>query len=106
MLHYHPTLLNFVDIYDNNEASILNYLDNTVEQMNDFLVKNPDKNILVHCFMGSSRSATIIIAYLMKYLSYTRREALAFVKAKRDMVNLNINFFKELKIYEDSLRGK
>ena len=94
-----------VDVYDNNEASILKYLDNTVDSINDFLTKNPHKNILVHCFMGSSRSATIIIAYMIKYLNYTRREALSYIKNKRDIVNLNINFFKELKKYENSLKN-
>ena len=35
------------------------YIKNIQEQ-------KPNKNILIHCYMGSSRSATILTAYLLK----------------------------------------
>ena len=50
--------------------------------------------------MGSSRSATIIIAYLIKYRGYRCRDALNFLKQKRDLVNINVDFFKQLLDYE------
>ena len=64
--------------------------------MNDFLTKNKDKGIFVHCFMGSSRSATIVIAYLIKYQNYRVRDAINYVKEKRCVVNLNVDFFNQL----------
>jgi len=50
--------------------------------------------------MGSSRSATVTIAYLMKYHNLRLRDALNFVKDKRDIVNLNVDFFKNLNQYK------
>lgn len=92
-----------VSVKDSGDSHIYNYLHDMADTINDYIVKNPDKNILIHCFMGSSRSATILIAYMMKYLNYTRRESINFLKEKRDLVNLNLNFFEDLKIYEDTL---
>ncbi len=92
-----------VSVKDSGDSHIYNYLDDMADTINNYIVKNPDKNILIHCFMGSSRSATILIAYMMKYLNYTRRESINFLKEKRDLVNLNLNFFEDLKIYEDTL---
>tara|TARA_B100001093_G_scaffold106204_1_gene98526 strand:- start:79 stop:678 length:600 start_codon:yes stop_codon:yes gene_type:complete len=81
------------DIYG---ADILCHLDSTVTKMHDFIENNPQKSVFVHCFMGSSRSATIIIAYLMKYHGYNLRDGLNFVKEKREVVNLNKDFFNQL----------
>jgi len=92
-----------VDVNDTPGQDILKYIDEIVVKMNKFLKKNPKKNILVHCFMGSSRSATIVIAYIMKYIGYRRRDALNFVKSKRDLVNINIDFFNQLSEFEKTL---
>lgn len=92
-----------INIYDNNNSYMLPYLDETVDKIHSYVRNNPDKNVLVHCFMGSSRSVTIVIAFLIKYLNFTRRSALSFIKEKRPIVNLNINFFKELKKYENNI---
>jgi len=50
--------------------------------------------VLVHCHMGVSRSATVVIAYLMKYFHMTHREAYNFVKKKRSVINPNEGFRK------------
>ena len=68
--------------------------------MHKYITDNPSKNILVHCFMGSSRSATVIIAYLIKYLNYSLIDAMQFVKTKRVVVNLNKDFYNQLEIFE------
>ena len=47
--------------------------------------------------MGSSRSASVIIYYLMKFYGKSFEDALQYVKHKRDIVNLNINFANELR---------
>ena len=74
--------------------------------MHEFIESNPQKSVFVHCFMGSSRSATIIIAYLMKYHNYNLRDALNFVKEKREVVNLNQDFFKQLSEFDKTLNNK
>ena len=77
----------------------------TSDAMHAYIEENPQKNIFVHCFMGSSRSATIIIAYLIKYHKYGLRDALNYVKEKREVVNLNQDFFKQLRQFEDALHN-
>ena len=56
--------------------------------------------------MGSSRSASILIGYMIKYMGLNRRDSLNFLKEKRPIVNLNNNFFKELGIYETNIKNK
>lgn len=95
-----------VKVEDISGADILCHLDNTVTKMHEFIESNPQKSVFVHCFMGSSRSATIIIAYLMKYHNYNLRDALNFVKEKREVVNLNQDFFKQLSEFDKTLNNK
>ena len=95
-----------VKVEDISGADILCHLDNTVKKMHEFIENNPQKSLFVHCFMGSSRSATIIIAYLMKYHNYNLRDALNFVKEKREVVNLNQDFFKQLSEFDKTLNNK
>lgn len=48
--------------------------------------------VLVHCFAGVSRSATIVIAYLMQEHGMTYNEALNYVKKQRYFINPNDGF--------------
>jgi protein-tyrosine phosphatase len=79
-------------LYDNNECSINKYLDEsfkTIKHHQD----NTSGNILVHCFMGASRSVSIVVNYIMKVMknsdgsSYTFDDALQYIKNKRPIVN-------------------
>ena len=93
-----------VSVEDKLDQDIYTFLDKTINIMDEYLTNNPEKNIFVHCFMGSSRSATVIIAYLIKFRKYTRRDALLFLKQKRHLVNINVDFFKQLKKFECNYR--
>jgi len=48
--------------------------------------------VLVHCYAGVSRSATIVIAYLMQEHNLGYYEAMTFVKRKRPEVFPNAGF--------------
>jgi protein-tyrosine phosphatase len=48
--------------------------------------------ILVHCFAGVSRSATVVIAYLMQEHGLTYHAAMKLVKSKRPFINPNEGF--------------
>lgn len=93
-----------VSVEDKLDQDIYTFLDKTINIMDKYLTDNPEKNIFVHCFMGSSRSATVIIAYLIKFRKYTRRDALLFLRQKRPLVNINVDFFKQLKKFESNYR--
>lgn len=55
---------------------------------------------------GMSRSATIVIAYLMKTRGMSFQDALALVKARRPIVRPNEKFVKQLKDFEMQLALK
>ena len=56
-------------------------------------------NVLVHCYKGVSRSATGLIAYLMRTYKWSVDEALDFVKEKR-RIKPNKNFREQLEVWE------
>jgi len=67
-------------------------------------------NVLVHCFAGVSRSASVVIAYLMRFHCMEYLKAYNLVKAKRPWINPNYGFQAQLKRYgvmlkEQKLKG-
>ena len=52
-------------LYDNNKHSIKKYLEKSYADIK-FHQENTSGNIMIHCFMGASRSASIVIYYLMR----------------------------------------
>jgi len=71
-----------------------------------FIQEGMDKNTgtLVICTAGMSRSATVCIAYLMKYKKMEYRAAYALVKKARPYIIPNKGFREFLKKYETTLR--
>lgn len=59
-----------------------------------------DKNILIHCYMGASRSASLVLYYLMREKKLSFDDALALIKEKRSSVNPNVKFVEALKKQE------
>ncbi|XP_050310442.1 dual specificity protein phosphatase 21 [Anthonomus grandis grandis] len=58
---------------------------------------------LVFCVAGISRSATVCIAYLMRYCNLTLLEAYNYVKLRRPKIRPNCGFFEQLIAYEKKL---
>ena len=67
---------------------------------------NGKGKVLVHCFAGVSRSATIVIAYLMHEHGLPYSAALKLVKSKRPFINPNDGFRKQLILFEKDLKNQ
>ena len=57
-------------------------------------------------FAGKSRSSSIIIAYLIRFKSMTYEKAYELVKSKRDVIQPNEGFVKQLKEYQEEIERK
>jgi len=87
--------------FDIETFDLSKYFENTYEAIENGLKKG---GVLVHCAAGISRSATIIIAYLMKKNKWTYQETYNFVKRKRSVISPNSGFVRQLKNYEKKLK--
>ena len=62
-----------------------------------------DDKILIHCKSGQSRSATIVIAFIMWKQKLSFEESFNLVNGKRKVANPNFGFIAQLKIFEKLL---
>ena len=59
--------------------------------------------VYVHCVAGVSRSATIVVAYLMQRHAMTLRQAFQHVRQRRTCAAPNVGFFEQLCAWEKEL---
>lgn len=96
-----------VSVKDNLEKEqiikLYTYLDNITEFIYNSLMDN--KKIFVHCYAGKQRSATIVCAYIMKYLNLSYKSTTELMKSKRVVVFTPLpNFDDALRLFEDKLK--
>ncbi len=90
-LHLHVT-----DLVDED---ILSHVDPAIEFIEEGL-SNENGGVLVHCFRGKSRSAAIVLAYVMRKYKYTLEKALRKVRARRSCICPHQGFLAQLKLFE------
>jgi len=88
-------------LVDQGDCDIKQYFVDTFKIIDEALSNN--QNILVHCQAGISRSATIVIAYIMRKQNKKMGESLKFVQSKRSCVSPNLGFCGQLLKYENEL---
>ncbi|CAG9768546.1 unnamed protein product [Ceutorhynchus assimilis] len=91
--------IKFIQLADFPKEDLISHFDDTNAFIQEALHNN--KAILVHCYFGISRSATVVLAYMMKknQLSYT--EAYNKLKSKRSLVFPNKGFVTQLRLYKE-----
>ena len=104
-----------VEILDVDESPITNIFQECFEFIN--LAKEKDCGVLVHWYFliykfysilinnnrsnaGVSRSASVVIGYLMKHLSLGFNDAYNFTKERRSKIKPNPGFIEQLKKYK------
>lgn len=73
------------------------------EKVFSFINDDINKNVLIHCRQGKSRSASFVIAYLLHQYKMNLISAYNYVKKIRNIVQPNIHFMNQLIIYEKKL---
>lgn len=93
-----------VRVDDSANAPIAQYF----EQCCEFITRarGEDKAVLVHCTMGMSRSATIVLAYLVGRANMSLMDAFEYIKQRRPVASPNPGFMLQLVDYELKVRGK
>lgn len=92
-----------VPVDDTPEETIGRYF----EEVSDLLEANRrvGRRSMVHCLAGVSRSATLVLAYLLKYTTLNLHQAFAHLHSARPCIRPNMGFFKQLIDWEVRLRG-
>lgn len=86
----------WVEALDSSTQELLRFLPRCC----DFIEENLKAGVLVHCEMGVSRSATIVLAYLMRKGKVSGvGGALAYVSGERN-INPSANFKEQLRVWE------
>ena len=88
-----------INIDDNPGVNIIEYVEKCIPIIENGLKEN--KKILVHCLAGKSRSASIIIGYLIKIQNLNYESAVKFINEKRNNpVEPNIGFMVQLRKFK------
>ncbi|XP_061163876.1 dual specificity protein phosphatase 19-like [Saccostrea echinata] len=90
-----------IDLLDIPETNIAQHFESAFQFIDSG--KNSGGCVLVHCNAGISRSATIVIAYLMKTQCWSLDRAYQYVKDKRSKIRPNAGFQAQLKTFEQQL---
>ncbi|XP_010868954.1 uncharacterized protein si:dkey-175m17.7 [Esox lucius] len=88
---------------DNSKQNLRQYFEEVFEFIEE--AHQSGRGVLVHCQAGVSRSATIVIAYLMKHTLMTMTDAYKYVRGRRPVVSPNLNFMGQLLEFERDLNS-
>lgn len=83
-------------IRDNLEQDLRPFLESALEFIDEG-IKNYNAATLVHCHAGVSRSASVVIAWLMRNQKMDYDAAYNFLKEKRSCIHPNSNFVEQLR---------
>ncbi|XP_053658057.1 dual specificity protein phosphatase MPK-4 [Anopheles marshallii] len=94
----HPNLrVRHIQAADVPREDLIRHFEDSNRFIADSLAEG--RHVLVHCYFGVSRSATIVIAYVMQKYRLGYEAAYQRVKAKRRFVMPNPGFVNQLKLY-------
>ncbi|CAF1166042.1 unnamed protein product [Adineta steineri] len=97
---YKPTHLLNIQAADAQEQDLAQYFEKCIEFIHQ--ARTEHENILVHCYAGISRSATVVLAYLMTIGDYDVDKAIQIVKGARGFIHPNPGFLSQLKRYQSN----
>lgn len=87
-----------VPVEDDPDDNISIYFEDVVDLIES--MRRNGRSTVIHCAAGVSRSATIVLAYLLKYSNLTLHEAFILTYATRPCIRPNMAFFRSLTEFE------
>ena len=85
------------------ELTLSDFLDQKIlpkfEIAYKFIKINSENNILIHCSLGMSRSASLVIFYLIKEKRWDYDTCYAYTKERRPIIDPNPGFEQQLREY-------
>ena len=87
-----------IHLSDHHSTNICKWFDLAYEAILQHLKEG--KKVLVHCRMGISRSASVMIAFLMRANGWTAQHSQEYVETKRPWINPNSGFIRQIQVYE------
>lgn len=94
-----------VGLEDNPFAELAEHLPETTAFLKSALATGPNARVLVHCVQGVSRSASVVVGYLVAEQGLPPARALALVKARHPGADPNFGFVRQLEEYANTLSG-
>lgn len=100
------TIYHIDQLLDNGHDPLLGSLFDILQFIEDFRKNNSHPKILVHCMVGVSRSATVVIAEVMKELKVSLVRAYLYVRVRRlnIIIQPTLLFMYELLKFEEKLQ--
>ena len=96
-----------IPVHDNLKKIEIQNLYKYMEKATNIIHSHFKKNqaVVVHCYAGKQRSASIIVAYLIKYGNMSIEDAVNSIKSKRVYVFTPCNnFIEAIKLFKKNLR--
>lgn len=100
------TIYHIDQLLDNGHDPLLGSLFGILQFIEDFRKDNNNPKILIHCMVGVSRSATVVIAEVMKELKISLVRAYLYVRVRRlnIIIQPTLLFMYELLKFEERLQ--
>jgi protein-tyrosine phosphatase len=93
-----------LDLADTPQEDITRVFD-TCHQFIENALQNNGR-VFVHCAQGVSRSASVLIMYLIKTRGISYDEAFELVRVRRPLIKPNLGFIEQLKMFARKTNGK
>lgn len=88
----------YINVMDHSRMDILSHFD-TSNEFIETALKTASNKVYIHCVAGISRSASLVLAYIMKTRSINYTDAFELVSQKRRVIDPNEGFVRQLVLY-------